>query len=145
MLRIWLVFLATLAACGGNPVPTDPSKPPSLPDEPAAPVQGTVVNRFGEPVSGARVRIGTASPVTTDAQGKFTVRAVAATYDVAAVVDDPAVPPGFPPVSRAVVYQKLTRRDPVLYLPGLVVQPGSEIHSTVVESVSTTPTSGFRL
>ncbi|MFL5441690.1 MAG: carboxypeptidase-like regulatory domain-containing protein [Myxococcales bacterium] len=145
MLRIWLVFLATLAACGGNPVPTDPSKPPPLPDEPAAPVQGTVVNRFGEPVSGARVRIGTASPVTTDAQGKFTVRAVAATYDVAAVVDDPAVPPGFPPVSRAVVYQKLTRRDPVLYLPGLVVQPGSEIHSTVVQSVTTTPTSAFPL
>jgi hypothetical protein len=144
--RIVLVLFATLAACGGNPVPTDPSKPPPLPDAPADPVQGTVVNRFGEPVLGARVRIGTASVVTTDAQGKFTVPAVAATYDVAAVVDDPAgVAAGFPAISRAVVYQKLTRRDPVLYVPGLRAQPGTEIHSTDVQSIIPSGMSGAPL
>ncbi|MFL5278985.1 MAG: carboxypeptidase-like regulatory domain-containing protein, partial [Myxococcales bacterium] len=137
-----LVLFATLAACGGNPAPIDPSKPPSLPDAPAVAVQGTVVNRFGEPVLGARVRIGTTATVTTDAQGKFTVPAVAASYDVAAVVDDAAVPPGFPPVSRAVVYQKLTRRDPVLYVPRLRVQPGTETHSTPLQSITTSPISG---
>ena len=144
MQRVLLVLLATLAACGGNPAVTSGSIVPPLPGPIGSPVQGTVVNRFGEPVSGARVGIGTASRVT-NAQGKFTVPLVPQTYDAAVVVDDPAVPPGFPPVSRAVVYQQLTRRDPVLFVPGLAVQPGTGTHSTTLQSLSTSGLTGVPL
>ena len=143
MQRALLVLFATLAACGENPDPTAGSIVPSIPGTGTTPVHGTVVNRFGERVSGARVGIGTASPVTTDAQGKFTVNFVAATYDAAVVVDDPAVP--LSPVSRAVVYQRLTRRDPLLFVPGLRVQPGTENRSTTLQSLSTSGLSGVPL
>ncbi|MFL5423053.1 MAG: hypothetical protein ACJ79Y_19980 [Myxococcales bacterium] len=108
-------------------------------------MHGTVVNRFGESVAGARVQIGSASAGTTDADGKFTVGFVPVTYDAAVVVDDPPVPTGFRSVSRAVVYQRLTRRDPVLFVPGLRTQPGTTNHSTTLRSVTTSGLSGVPL
>jgi len=48
-------------------------------------------------------------------------------------------------VSRAVVYQRLTRRDPVLFVPGLRMQPGTTNHSTTLQSVSTSGLSGVPL
>jgi len=143
--RVLLVLFAAIAACGGTPATTAASTVPPIPIGKGSPVQGTVVNRFGEPITGARVRIGSAVAVTTDADGKFAVPFVPLTYDAAVVVDDPAVPSGFPPVNRAVVYQRLTRRDPVLFVPGLHMQPGRKTHSTTLQSLSTSGLFGVPL
>ena len=139
MKPILAVLFAVVAACGGNPAPTSDNKP-GFPGTNGANVAGRVVNRFGEPVSGARVRIGAAAVVTTDTQGKFTVAAAPASYDAAVEVDDPTVPPGGPSfIGRAVVYQGLTRADPVLLVPGLSLPPsGSVLHSQTVQSINIT-------
>jgi hypothetical protein len=51
-----VVAVAALgAACGG----------------PTSAVEGTVVNRYGSPIAGARVRLGTGPIVTTDSVGRF--------------------------------------------------------------------------
>lgn len=73
-------------------------------------VSGTVIDVWGHPLPSVAISIG--SEVTaTDAQGKFSVANVAATYDATLVVR-----PGFGggSGSYAYVYQGLTRRDPTL-------------------------------
>jgi hypothetical protein len=95
-------------------------------------VEGTVVNRYGQPVPGARVRLGEGAVATTDAAGRFRLSLPGATYDAAVVVDQPGVASGGPTsVSRAVVYRGLTRRDPTLYVPTLTVGLGPR-HSTPI-------------
>jgi hypothetical protein len=67
LLRVVPLFLA-LPACGGSAKVIDK-------------VSGTVVDRAGAPVAGARVRVDE-SLATTDAAGHFTVSAVSTPYDV---------------------------------------------------------------
>jgi Carboxypeptidase regulatory-like domain len=69
-------------------------------------VSGRVVDMSGQPIAGARVRVGSAAAVSTDAQGRFQVDAVSPRYDAAVVVDA---------ANFAIVYSGLTRRDPTLY------------------------------
>ena len=58
----------------------------------ANPVIGTVLSLDGKPLANARVRIGAAPIVTTDAQGSFRVETAPASYDAAVVFDARAQP-----------------------------------------------------
>jgi hypothetical protein len=103
-------------------------------------VEGTVVNRYGQHVPGARVRLGEGAVATTDAAGRFRLGLPGATYDAAVVVDQPGAASGGPTsVSRAVVYRGLTRRDPSLYVPTLTVGYGLRHATPIGVAVSGAP------
>src|SRR5205809_6772306 len=71
-----LVSLGWLVACGGDNPGTGPNT--------TITVSGRVRERGGEPMSGAQVVLAGKSPVTTDADGRVSIPAVAAPYDLTA-------------------------------------------------------------
>ncbi len=93
--------LGLLIACGGT------DKGGTGPN-PGITVAGVAKDRNGEPIAGATVRVLGTTPVTTAADGRFSIPGVAVPYDIA------LLPPG---QHVAVVYAGLTRADPsLLYL-----------------------------
>jgi len=123
-----MVAAALAAACGGSV-------------KQANPVVGTVLSLDGKPLANARVRIGAAPIVTTDAQGSFRVETAPASYDAAVVFDAPYSAAGGPSsISRAVVYLGLSRRDPTLYEPRVrrVPSGGADWHYTGIGSLNVT-------
>ncbi len=95
----FLALLVALAACGGSS-----RKQPSGPVD----VAGLVTFQFnGGPVSGAKVRVGGKSVVTTGADGRFSVPGVTSPYDVTVVSGDGAA---------ATAYVGLTRSNPTVAL-----------------------------
>ena len=89
-----LATLGLLVACAGD----GPTKPP-----PGLTVNGSVRDRYGEPISGATVLVRGESPVTTAADGRFSLSGVAVPYDISVVVR-----------SQGWVYKGLSRSDPTL-------------------------------
>ena len=73
-------------------------------------VSGIVKDSYLIPVSGVLVIISGKTPVTSSANGSFSVSDVTTPYDVTVVVGT---------TKTAVVYQGLTRTDPVLFAYGV--------------------------
>ena len=69
-----LAGLGFLVACGGDGPGTEPNT--------RITVSGLVRERGGEPISGAKVVVAGANPVTTDADGRFSIPGVAVPYDL---------------------------------------------------------------
>jgi hypothetical protein len=79
-MRRWiLVFVATLAACGGGaspaPTPTTPSPPsPPAPAPTNWPITGRIVSAPASgPIAAASVTFGDLAPLTTDGSGRYTI------------------------------------------------------------------------
>jgi hypothetical protein len=86
--------MGNVAADGGAPEGGAPN--------PAGPVHGKVIDRWGMPVANVTVQIG-AEQVSTSDDGTFTVKDAAGTYDASLLIEQVGW-----------VYQDLTRRDPTL-------------------------------
>jgi len=82
-------------------------------------VSGKVLNRIGQPVSGATVSIPGKATVTTDANGAFTVQGVTAPYDVLVVETTYKV---------ITAYKGLTRADPTLLSLGALTGAAYAAH-----------------
>src|SRR5713101_4316648 len=101
-------------------------------------VNGSVQDSYFNPVSGAVVIVSGKTPVTSAANGSFTVSGVSTPYDITVVVGTQ---------KRAIVYQGLTRTDPVLFAIGIPLPapksatisgtvPGAPSATTIVLFVS---------
>jgi hypothetical protein len=98
-------------------------------------VNGVALDSVAQPIAFARVRIGTLPVATTDANGRFSIANVPATYDAALIVQVPASQFA-PAMSAAAVYQGLTRRDPVLWLPRRVASPSWNLVPLYADSLA---------
>ena len=102
-----LSCLVLVAACGSVKAMEDGSVGDVGGDDdaPFANVDGTVLDVFGSPLSGANVRIGT-TMVTTGGDGQFHFTAVPPTYDLDVVTTDPNN------LKRVTGFRGLTTRTP---------------------------------
>jgi hypothetical protein len=101
---------ATLASGGvgvgcSDPSPGMPVGPDTLTTADTMTVNGKVVDGALQPLAGLPVLVTGHAPVTTDANGQFSVSGVEKPYDVATALSD---------LRFVVVYTKLTRDDPVI-------------------------------
>jgi len=115
-----LAGLGFLVACGGDGPGTEPNT--------RITVSGLVRERGGEPISGAKVVVAGANPVTTDADGRFSIPGVAVPYDLTVMLTSS---------NTALVYKGLTRADPALLSLDFA---GADQTATI--SGTTPPTSG---
>src|SRR5436309_1742359 len=115
-----LVSLGWLVACGGDNPGTGPNT--------TITVSGLVRERGGEPMSGVQVVVAGKSPVTTDADGRFSIPGVAVPYDLTVMLTSS---------NTALVYKGLTRAD-----PALLSLDFSGADQTATISGTTPPTSG---
>src|SRR5882724_4241302 len=90
-----LTGLGLLVACGG-----DGTEPVTT-----ITVSGLVRERGGEPISGEQVLIAGKNPVTTGADGRFSIPGVTVPYDITLLLTSH---------NTALVYKGLTRADPAL-------------------------------
>ena len=99
---------------GGRDGATD-STGSNTPDAPFANVDGTVLDVFGQPMSGANVRIGTAV-MTTGGDGQFHFTAVPPTYDLDVVTTESGG------LKRLTGYRGLTTRAPQVQVSAFALQ-----------------------
>lgn len=94
-------------------------------------MHGTLIDFLGHKIPNAPVSIGETT-VLTDAQGRFSIADVPATYDLFAVVN-PAIGGGSG--FYGWVYQGLTRRDPTIQVYRGVADRSANAHVTVTNGV----------
>ena len=106
-----LAGLGLLMACGGDSPGTEPHT--------TITVTGLVRDRWGEPIGGAALVVTGKTPVTSDADGRFSIPAVAVPYDLTLLLSSR---------NTALVYKGLTRADLAL----LTLDPmGAERSATI--------------
>jgi hypothetical protein len=121
-MRRWVPVALTILAlgllgCDDDEGPTQPSG-----DD----VEGRVLDRGGQPVSGIAVVVSGKPAVTTASDGSFTVADVGPTYDATLI---------FSTEKTAIVYKGLSRRDPTLsHIDVLAAQKSASISGTVPAS-----------
>ncbi len=103
ILMVAFLFLFAAISCS-NDSPNEPNG-----NGPTITVSGLVKNEDGEPVAGVPVIIKGKAPVTTDANGVFTVSDVTKPYEARVI---------FSTDQTGLVYQGLTRPDPTLIYIG---------------------------
>jgi hypothetical protein len=92
-----LTGLGFLAACGGDGPGTEPIT--------TITVSGLVRERGGDPISGAVLVVAGKNPVTSDADGRFSIPGVVVPYDLTLLLSSR---------NTALIYKGLTRADPAL-------------------------------
>lgn len=97
-------------------------------------VSGTVLSDALAPLAGARVGDGTSQVVTTDASGRFTLYDVVPPYDLSVVT---------PTRERGLVYQGLTRSDPVASFGGSSAPSAGGAGCGAAVSISGSISGGF--
>lgn len=106
----------TLTATSGNLSDTATL---TVSPSPTITVTGKVIQLIGLPLPNVQVAIGNQTPVTTDANGNFSISGITPPYDVKAV---------YAPLKLGVVYKGLSRPDPTIMFtgtyPGITPYPG---------------------
>jgi hypothetical protein len=88
-------------------------------------LNGSVKDIFGQPISGVSVIVKGKSPVITGALGSFTIEKVTTPYEIRLIISS---------FQTAVIYQGLTKPDPVLLYPQATGSPKSAVISGKVPS-----------